>query len=61
MLDWLAIWGVGQATVFVFRPVMEELAKDVANDAAKSYVGRGFQKVFSPLHRQPLTRPPAWR
>ena len=56
MLDWLAIWGVGQATVFVFRPVMEEFAKDVANDAAKSYVGRGFQKVFSPLHRQPLTK-----
>ncbi len=56
MLDWLVIWGVSQAAVFVFRPVLEELAKDVTKDAAKSYVGKCFKSVFSGLHRDPLTR-----
>ena len=47
MLDWLAVWGVGQATSFVFRPILEDLAEDVAKDAAKSYVGRCFKSVYS--------------
>ncbi len=54
MLEWLAIWGVGQATWFVFPPILEDLAKAVAKDSAKSYVGSCFKKVFSPIHRKPL-------
>lgn len=55
-MEWLAIWGVAQAVGFVFRPILEDLAKDVAKDAAKSYVGKCFQSVFSVIHRNPLTR-----
>lgn len=53
--EWLALWGVAQATVCVFRPILEELAKDVAKDLAKDYVKSCFASVFSPLHRKPLT------
>ena len=55
MESWLAVWGVG-ATSFVFRPILEDLAKDVATNAAKSYVGQCFKSVFSVIHRDPLTR-----
>lgn len=54
--QWLAVWGAAQATAIVFRPILEDLARDVAKDAAKSYVGRCFQKVFSVIHKQPLTK-----
>jgi hypothetical protein len=56
MLDWLVVWGVGQAAWSVFRPILEDLAKDVAEDAAKSYVGQCFKNVFSIIHREPLTK-----
>jgi len=26
MLEYLALWGIPQATVFVFRPILEDLA-----------------------------------
>ena len=54
MLEWLAIWGVAGAAWFVFRPILEELAKDVAKDISKSYVKSCFESVFSPIHRKPL-------
>ena len=38
MLEYLALWGIPQATVFVFRPILEDLAKAVAKDISKSYV-----------------------
>jgi len=56
MLDWLVVWGVGQASWSVFRPILEDLAKDVAEDAAKSYVGQCFKSVYSVIRREPLTR-----
>src|SRR5690348_4026279 len=56
MVDWLVVWGVGQATWSVFRPILEDLAKDVAQDAAKSYVGQCFKNVFSIIHREPLIK-----
>ena len=56
MVEWLAVWGVGQATWSVFRPILEDLAQDVAKDAAKSYVGQCFKSVFSVIHREPLTK-----
>jgi hypothetical protein len=56
MLDWLAVWGAGQATAIVFRPILEDLARDVAKDAAKSSVARCFKKVFSVIHKEPLTK-----
>jgi hypothetical protein len=56
MLELLAIWGVSQATWSVFRPILEDLAQDVAKDAAVSYVGKCFKSVFSVIHRKPLTK-----
>jgi hypothetical protein len=56
MVDWLLVWGVSQAVGFLFRPVLEDLAKDVAKDAAKNYVQRCFGSVFSVLYREPLTK-----
>jgi hypothetical protein len=53
MVEWLVVWGVGK---FIFRPILEELAKDVVKDAAKSYVGQCFKSVFSVIHRDPLTK-----
>ena len=54
MVDWLFVWGVASWTVF--RPIFENLAKDVTKDAAKSYVGQCFKNVFSVIHREPLTK-----
>lgn len=56
MPDLLVVWGVSQTTCWVFRPILEDLAKDVAKDAAKSYVGRCFKNVFSIIHRDPLAK-----
>lgn len=56
MVDWLIVWGVGQATWSVFRPILEDLAKAVAQDAAQSYVGQCFKHVFSVIYREPLTK-----
>jgi hypothetical protein len=54
MVEWLAIWGV--AAVSVFRPILEDIAKDVTKDAAKSYVGQCFKNVFSVIYKEPLTK-----
>lgn len=35
-LELLAAWGIAQAAGFLFKPVLEELAKDVAKD--KDYI-----------------------
>lgn len=32
MPDWLMIWGAGQVAAIVFRPILEDLARDVAKD-----------------------------
>ncbi len=55
-MEWLAIWGVAQATWSVFHPILNHLATDVADDIAKSYVGRCFERVYSGLHKKPLAR-----
>ena len=57
MLDWLVVWGVGKATSSVFRPILEELAKDVATDASKSYVGQYFKNVYSVIDRETRMMP----
>ncbi|MEM9089739.1 MAG: NACHT domain-containing protein [Cyanobacteria bacterium P01_F01_bin.53] len=54
MVEWLAIWGI--SAVSVFRPILEDIAKDVTKDAAKSYVGKCFKNVFSVIYKEPLTK-----
>ncbi|MCP4699944.1 MAG: NACHT domain-containing protein, partial [Gammaproteobacteria bacterium] len=56
MTEGLAIWGLAQAAQSIFTPILEDLAKGVAEDAAKSYVGKSFESVFSVIHKAPLTK-----
>ncbi len=35
MVEWLAVWGATQAVEFLFKPVLEDLAKDAAKNWAK--------------------------
>ena len=53
MVEGLMLWDAGQ---MLLRPILEDLAKEVATDAAKSYVGRCFKSVFSVIHRDALTK-----
>ncbi|MEH2217776.1 MAG: HEAT repeat domain-containing protein [Nostoc sp.] len=49
MLEWLALWGVTQATGLIFKPILEDLAKDAAKDWAKDLLkgipGKIVQKL----------------
>ena len=36
MIDWLVIWGVTEGVGFVFKPILEDLAKDTAKDYIKA-------------------------
>ena len=56
MIEGLLIsWGIKGAWS-AFGPVLEDLAQGVAEDAAKSYVGKCFGSVLSPLNKKPLTK-----
>jgi hypothetical protein len=32
MVDWLMVWGVTQAAGLVFKPILEDLAKESVNE-----------------------------
>jgi hypothetical protein len=46
MLDWLAIWGVTQATGLLVRPILEEFVKDTGKDFAKDFFKDPLKKVI---------------
>jgi len=46
MIDWVAIWLTGKAAAFVFRPVLEELAKEVTRDWIKDFGKNSLKAVF---------------
>lgn len=52
----LAAWGIAQAAGFLFKPVLEELAKDVLKDKAKDYVKGCFGSVFKFAHQETLQK-----
>ncbi len=65
MLDWLVVWGVTSAVRFVFKPILEDLAKelkDLAKDATKDWVKDlfkdclkdRFEKVVQLMSKEPL-------
>lgn len=54
--DLLIEWGVTTAVGFVFRPILEDLAKDFAKDKAIDYVRNCFGSVFSFVHVEPLQK-----
>jgi hypothetical protein len=45
-VDWLAIWGVTSAVGFVFKPILEDLAKESAKDYAKDFFKDCLKKVI---------------
>ena len=46
MIQWLAAWGVAEATAFVFKPILEDLAKDAAKGVAGDYSSRASRVCF---------------
>src|SRR5271157_643788 len=56
VIEWLAFWGVTQATAFVFKPILEDLAKDAAKGVAGDYIKSCFKRVFSALSAEPLAK-----
>src|SRR5438046_788919 len=55
-IDPLAVIGVANVVGLVFKPILEEFAKDVVKDKAKDYVKGCFGSVFSSLRKEPLQR-----
>ncbi len=56
VIEWLAFWGVAEATAFVFKPILEDLAKDAAKGVAGDYIKSCFKSVFSALSAEPLAK-----
>ncbi|MEH1903075.1 MAG: NACHT domain-containing protein, partial [Nostoc sp.] len=54
MLDWLAIWGVTQAAGFIFKPILENLAKDAAKDWAKDLLKGIPGKIVQKLKKEDI-------
>ncbi|MDE5118316.1 MAG: AAA family ATPase, partial [Trichodesmium sp. St2_bin2_1] len=55
MIDWLAIWGVTQGVGFVFKPILEDLAKDAAKDCIKDFFKTSLGNVIKDLtNKKPL-------
>jgi len=46
MVDWLVIWGAAQAAGFVFKPILEDLAKESAKDYTKDFFKNCLKKVI---------------
>lgn len=46
MVDWLVVWGVTQAAGLVFKPILEDLAKESAKDYAKDFFKDCLKKVI---------------
>ena len=46
VIEWLALWGVAEATAFVFKPILEDLAKDAAKGVAGIISSRASSGCF---------------
>ena len=54
MIEWLAVWGVTQAVGFVFKPVLEELAKDTVKSWVGDYLKQSLKNVMKLPQKEPL-------
>jgi hypothetical protein len=54
MLDWLAVWGVSSAVGLVFKPILEDLAKDATKDWAKDLLKDSFKNVLRLPSKEPV-------
>jgi predicted NACHT family NTPase len=46
MVDWLMVWGVTQAAGLVFKPILEDLAKESVKDYSKDFFKDCLKKVI---------------
>ncbi len=56
MIDWLFIWGAKQATGFVFKPILEELATDATKDWAKDMFKCCLSNIIKLPQKEPLEK-----
>ncbi|MCL2935000.1 MAG: NACHT domain-containing protein, partial [Trichodesmium sp. MAG_R03] len=57
MTDWLLIWEVTQGVGFVFKPILEDLAKDAAKDCIKDFFKTSLGNVIKDLiNKEPLQK-----
>jgi predicted NACHT family NTPase len=54
MLDWLAVWGVTSAVGLVFKPILEDLAKDATKDWAKDLIKGCLTNVVQLPSKEPI-------
>jgi hypothetical protein len=45
-MEWMVIWGATQAAGFIFKPILEDLAKESAKDYAKDFFKDCLKKVI---------------
>ena len=55
-IDLLVVWGVAQAAGFLFKPVLEDLAKDAGKDVVKGYVENGEKSSSTRMTSTPRLR-----
>lgn len=46
MVDWLVIWGAAQAAGFIFKPILEDMAKESAKDFVKDFCKDSLKHVL---------------
>src|SRR5262245_25474582 len=56
LFEWLAIWGVTQATGALIKPVLEDFAQEIVKDTVQDYVKNCFGSVFKPLQKEAHTK-----
>ena len=57
MTDWLVIWEVTQGVGFLFKPILEDLAKDAAKDCIKDFFKTSLGNVIKDLiNKEPLQK-----
>lgn len=56
MINWLFIWGATQATGFVFKPILEELATDATKDWAKDMFKGCLSNIIKLPQKEPLEK-----
>ncbi len=44
-VEWLVLWGAGKAVGALAKPVLEDLAKDIAKDQGKSFFGKAMKRA----------------
>ena len=61
MTDWLVIWEVTQGVGFLFKPILEDLAKDAAKDYIKDFfktsLGLSLIHISSPRDKRQSRMP----